>query len=467
MSTSPAVVPPEATSTHKRGLRILLAEDDERLQEALLGVLKSTGHEVELFSEGRSAQEAIMLKDFDLVISDIRMPLSRVSGIDLLVYIKKHKPLPVILMTGFSAVSDVEMADRKGADGFLSKPFFKEDLIAEIRKIFPEEPIAPVALDLDFEYSKLSIEDFLYGRSVQFDVFVRITKEKYVMVAHKGENIPEDRISTYKNKGLRFLYLRKADFQSYLEFNLTLSRAVRGNQKVSPEKRASLLRHTAEVFLEQIFNEEIDKEAFETARIVAENGVDFLSQYSDTLDLLSALNGHSDILYAHSLGVSMYAAMIARELKWNSVVSLMRLSVIGLMHDIGKKEIPREILDKPENSLTPEEIALIETHPQRGAAILARTGVPDDIVQAVYQHHENCIGTGYPSRYRKNKIIPTARLISVADEFCELTIRGKGRTPMAPATALAQMKILFGDGLDSQFVEALTSALKLKSQANA
>ncbi|MGZ3692855.1 MAG: HD domain-containing phosphohydrolase [Bdellovibrionota bacterium] len=443
-------------------LKILLVEDDLSLQKSLMLTLGRSGHAVEAAGDGKSAQDKIISKDYDLVISDIRMPNSRVSGLDLLIYIKEHKPIPVILMTGFGALSEVEAADRKGADKFLSKPFTNAELTAGIAALFYSSAPLELPADLDPLYAKLGIDDFITGRQVKFDIFVRLSSEKYILIAHQGEDISPDRILIYKTKGIKYLYLKKDDFHKYLELNLTLSIAVRGNQNIDQAKKASLLRHTGEVFLESIYREEIDREAYEMAKLVAENSVEFLSSYSETLGLLTALNEHSDALYAHSLGVSLYSVMIAQGMGWNSAVTLMRISVLGLMHDIGKKEISREILDKPENNLSASEVSLLETHSQRSAEILARTGAPEDVIQAVLQHHENCQGTGYPARHRKNKIIPTARLLYVADKFCELVIKRPGVECLVPQAAIAKIENMYGEAIDPSFLTALKMSLKFK-----
>ncbi|MGZ3712409.1 MAG: HD domain-containing phosphohydrolase [Bdellovibrionota bacterium] len=442
-------------------LRILIVEDDEKLRESLSVVLSAAGHTVAVSADGSNARQRVMLERYDLVISDIRLP-NKLSGIDLLVYIKQHKPLPVILMTGFSALSEIEKADRMRADGFLEKPFKPEELLRLISALFGGDPEPVAELDLDKQFSQLGIDDFVMGKQVQFDVYLRLSKSKYVKLVHRGEEINRDRIIRMREKGVRHLFLASDDFQRYLELNLSLSAAVRGNRQVSGEKKASLLRHTAEVFLERIHREEIDEESFSTAKKVAENSVAFLAEYAETFNLLAALNAHSDALYAHSLGVSMYASMIAREMGWTAFATQQRISTIGLLHDIGKKEIPKELLVKPHNDRTPEEIALFETHSFRGAQILTRIGASEDMVQAVLQHHENCVGGGYPSHYRKNKIIPIARLLSVADEFCYLAIKNSEGPALPPAEAMRRLLCLNREALDPVFVNALGKALKLK-----
>ncbi|MGZ3739525.1 MAG: response regulator, partial [Bdellovibrionota bacterium] len=212
-------------------LRILLVEDEESLRELLSAVLSAAGHTVAVSADGSNARQRVMLEPYDLVISDIRMP-NKYSGIDLLVYIKQHKPLPVILMTGYSALSEIEKAERMRADGFLEKPFKPEDLFRLISSLFGGSPEPVAELDLDKQFSQLGIDDFVMGKQVQFDVYLRLSKSKYVKLVHRGEEINRDRIIRMREKGVRHLFLASDDFQRYLELNLSLSAAVRGNRQV-------------------------------------------------------------------------------------------------------------------------------------------------------------------------------------------------------------------------------------------
>jgi HD-GYP domain-containing protein (c-di-GMP phosphodiesterase class II) len=139
---------------------------------------------------------------------------------------------------------------------------------------------------------------------------------------------------------------------------------------------------------------------------------------------------------------------------------LFKIATAGLFHDIGLKEIDRAILDKPRAALTVAEVKLLETHPTKGAEILATIpSVPSDILQVVIQHHETCDGRGYPGRLQRSKINQVAKLISVADEFCELAI-SSARSPGLPGPeAMARLRMIHADYLDAQFLKALSSVI--------
>lgn len=106
--------------------------------------------------------------------------------------------------------------------------------------------------------------------------------------------------------------------------------------------------------------------------------------------------------------------------------------------------------------MTIKEVKLMESHVLRGVDILLKIPIfPSDVLQVILQHHENCAGTGYPSKLLKNKTQPLARLIAVMDEFCELTIGDKNQPGMSAQDAILRMFVLYSEILDPTFLLSL------------
>jgi putative two-component system response regulator len=90
------------------------------------------------------------------------------------------------------------------------------------------------------------------------------------------------------------------------------------------------------------------------------------------------------------------------------------LHMAGLVHDIGKIQVPAEILSKP-TRLTDVEWDLIKTHPQVGYDILKSIEFPWPVAQIVLQHHERIDGSGYPQGLSGKDILLDAKILAVAD----------------------------------------------------
>ncbi len=122
--------------------KILIVEDDEILRNMLSETLTSLDYFPFGVEDGQMALGQLKTQDFDLVISDIRMP--KMDGITLLKNIKEMVPqLPVVLITGFSSTYPAQRALQEGADGYLAKPFRIEKMDELLRDLLYEKEHAP------------------------------------------------------------------------------------------------------------------------------------------------------------------------------------------------------------------------------------------------------------------------------------------------------------------------------------
>jgi len=124
--------------TNNKKARILVVDDEVALAETLEDLLAFHGYEVKIADNGMSAQSLLNENEFDLVISDIRMPI--MDGMQLLQHInEKHRGTPVILISGFSDY-DEKSATEKGAIGLVSKPMDIESLIKLVEQNLKSKP---------------------------------------------------------------------------------------------------------------------------------------------------------------------------------------------------------------------------------------------------------------------------------------------------------------------------------------
>jgi DNA-binding response OmpR family regulator len=113
---------------------ILLVEDDASLSTVLADYLRSKGYTVETASNGREAWELILIKHYDLIISDIMMP--KMNGYELLKLIRAQQtPLPVIIVSAKTDRDDIIAAYNLGCDDYMTKPFSMDILICKIEAV--------------------------------------------------------------------------------------------------------------------------------------------------------------------------------------------------------------------------------------------------------------------------------------------------------------------------------------------
>ena len=164
-----------------------------------------------------------------------------------------------------------------------------------------------------------------------------------------------------------------------------------------------------------------------------------------TRELVGQLQAADATLVAHGAGVAQLAVALGWRLGLGGA-RLVTLCRAALLHDIGKRYVPREVLGKPGPLLTHER-QLVEAHPVVGATMLLQAGLPAEAA-IVRNHHERWDGTGYPDRLRADAIPLESRIILVADTFDAMTSDRPYRAALPRSTVLVEMERVAGSQLD-------------------
>lgn len=468
MASSPEI--PEKNARKRK--RLLLVDD----QEVFLGVLRDTlerlDFDVVAASNGATAIQLFSMGVFDVVLSDVNMLPG--TGFELFEHVRNSSKTPVILMTGFPELLSAEKAEKSGVHGFLPKPFSRDQLIEVLNRVLnatkpgeiqgqlgDSKAAGPSSKSVDQEFARIEIDEFISGLKMQFDVFIRIGESKYVKITNAGDEFDLDRLRMYKERGLHFLYLRREDFKRYVDFSLFVTERVLSSPDIERSRKLGFLKYSNHLLLEYVYTHALEPEAYEGALTVVETTLSTLIDNHDYWELLNSLNSIHDSIYAHSLGVALYGVMIARQTKWHAANIHIKIATGGLLHDIGKKSIDPAIVAKPRFDLTPEERTIFESHPQRGFEMLSKSKkISNDVLQIILQHHENFAGDGYPKKLKKIYIHPFAKLISVANEFCMLSLKPPAGQGMTPTEAITRMYERMSHKLDMELVAALANIFK-------
>lgn len=154
--------------------------------------------------------------------------------------------------------------------------------------------------------------------------------------------------------------------------------------------------------------------------------------------------------YEHSVKVCMMTILLA---KWLNVAmsEVKELGKAALLHDIGKCNVPNEILNKPD-TLTPEEFSVMRTHSTLGYVLLSTGKVLNELVlKGILHHHERFDGKGYPAKLKGSQIPEYARIIAVVDVFDAMTSNRVYRDKMSPYHVIEIMHGGGGGSLDPEF----------------
>ena len=136
------------------------------------------------------------------------------------------------------------------------------------------------------------------------------------------------------------------------------------------------------------------------------------------------------------------------------------------LHDLGKVNVPHEILNKP-GPLTRDEFEVIQMHPVWGIELLADVEFPWDIKPIIRWHHEKYDGTGYPDRLRGDEIPLSAQIVGIVDVYDALTTTRSYRGAMTHEAAVTEMTRVRGswsEAVFAAFMRAIGSASAAKTE---
>lgn len=190
--------------------------------------------------------------------------------------------------------------------------------------------------------------------------------------------------------------------------------------------------------------------------------LDLLEQTVSTL--ARAIEMRDPYTDGHQKRVAYLSVAIAEELNL-SEDSIHGIRLAALIHDIGKINIPLEILSRP-GKLDATEFELIKRHPAAGYDVVGDINFPWPIRQIILEHHEKYNGTGYPAGLKGEEILLEARIICVADVVEAMASHRPYRPGLGMDAAIAEIKANSGTLFDPLVVDACVKVIeKNKIQA--
>ncbi|MEN6414881.1 MAG: HD-GYP domain-containing protein [Veillonellales bacterium] len=174
---------------------------------------------------------------------------------------------------------------------------------------------------------------------------------------------------------------------------------------------------------------------YDTFHQLAHHGLYELTCEKAVLANLYRLKPSTDYTYLHAVDVGIIAGLIGRWCGFEER-TVQSLILAGVMHDIGKSQIPRSILDKPSKP-SDEQMDILKLHPVYGYYMVKSiSDISSEIEYAILQHHERMNGGGYPAGIHAHRIHPFAKIISIADVYDALTSNRVYKKSITPFAAL-------------------------------
>ncbi|ODS32473.1 MAG: hypothetical protein SCARUB_02417 [Candidatus Scalindua rubra] len=261
---------------------------------------------------------------------------------------------------------------------------------------------------------------------------------KYVLFCRGNEQFESERREELLEKNVQRLFILSKDYKEYFKYQEKNLPQIISNSNLSTQEKSHAVYHVAKNITKDILKDA--RTGVNVKRV--ENWVKYTVSYilNDKNAFAGLLNvtSYDYYTYTHSVNLSVFGLLFGKHL-FLTPDDLNAFGTGMLLHDIGKIEIPLEIINKP-GKLTKDEFETIKKHPETGVAFLKAKNIKEKSLIPVIQHHENYDGTGYPYEIGGNEIDIFGKLSRIIDVYDAITTKRSYANAMRPFAALKVMK---------------------------
>ena len=421
----------------KRG-SIALLSTSELIDEGLDSFCRKNGYELVSFNQIEHLMAGLKARPYILCILDCDYPSLfdlRQNGKDVFDYIEKELVVPSAAYSRQNLETKRSL-DLYGIGKVITKPFSLESEIVQILVATKRED-KPDSGVFEDDYCGLFLDDFLFIKQCPFDLYCRINETKAVKILHAYDEINRELLMRLKNKGVSRIFLKRNDYRKFIAIN-----AYSDTKGLEGKERLQWIQNSSNTIINDFYHNDMNLDRFFAAKQVVESTLDLVADNGLMFDLIKTLSEMDNDVYKHSLGMSIYAVLIASKMEMTDPRIKFRLSIAGLFADIGTRRLPAELLEKSRILYNNRDQNEYNRHVDYSVEIMKSVdGLPEEILQVISQHHENLDGSGFPRRMTKFNMHPLSKILRVADEFCFLTIKTRNnKNILSPIKALEQFK---------------------------
>ncbi|WP_425615515.1 HD-GYP domain-containing protein [Anatilimnocola sp. NA78] len=302
------------------------------------------------------------------------------------------------------------------------------------------------------EFTPLPLAGIIPDALPEVDLFLpAVAQQKATLYRAKGVPIDMRDLAGLRDRGLSELWVNRDDAPAIDEFLASNLATILGNEEHSPRDRLKLLNQVVGQTLKQSMSCDDPSAAVAATHDLSQHLVDISLHPKLPIADVAKVAKHDFCTFTHSANVASYCTMLLRALGVTDPDELREIAAAGMLHDLGKLEIPTTILCKP-GRLTAEEFNTVKLHPTRGFQML-RKELSHRQLLLVYQHHEKIDGSGYPVGCVGSEMHLWSKVCAVADVFEALT----GKRPYRRANTTSEALTIMRRGVGSHFDQEIFS----------
>lgn len=349
-------------------------------------------------------------------------PHNNMSTLEFAQTLRMNYPeLPIFFIASEKKDFDKKKLIKNGFTQAYLLPWEKADFLKALR----EESVFSMVPELR-DYQVIKVVDLTPGTILDFDLKLYLPRNnKLVQFSHEGDPVSEEKFSRLFDNQFNTLFVHKDEIEKFRRYTAeTFKKLLRPN-KMSETERQEKLENCVRDLISDMFIEDTKENTFGKSQSLLNEIKEIIKLLltEDDTDLakkVGLLVNQEGNFYLHLSNVSTFAGLFAIVLGFERPEDM---ALAGLLHDIGKINLPSDIADKEMEELGPHALEAYKKHPNYSidVARMKRIALPDAVIRGILHHHEAVNGSGYPAGIMGSKLSKEGRLLAIANAFDHLT----------------------------------------------
>ncbi len=410
-------------------MKTLVVDDEIEISELIKLILEIdvAGSETIIANDGDEAIEILKkINDIDLVICDYSMP--KVKGSEVLQFITEHEIQSKFVLCSSYDINSLKDIDHDSIFFFIKKPEITDGMEKLLAILKPNYSMKKTEGHVPISIKLLKAIGVCPG-----DIYIQINEEKFIKIYNAEEIFSTEEVQKYQKKDRAYLHIDSEDSQKVLsllttQINLLFTESKKDLSGEALDLNSFIFSAAKEIGINQ--------EVIELSKPAMKFAINIIKKNTPLKDaLLRLFKKDSDFVPQHSLVLAMVSCAIASEMKWNSELTMCKLSLAGLIHDL---ELENAQIKEYEMSEVSEFSEKFKYHPTKLASLLTTIkDIPPDIDRIIAEHHEKPDGSGFPFGKKHLQISALSSLFIIAHELSNIICE-----KMAKKEKLTQKSVL-------------------------
>jgi HD-GYP domain-containing protein (c-di-GMP phosphodiesterase class II) len=315
------------------------------------------------------------------------------------------------------------------------------------------------SVSVNAEYFPVPI-DSLESDELKMDLYLIHGRQKAVLYRAVGSSYTRADNKHLTEQGITHFYVPIVQHRRFQDSMRERMTSAYENPDLQREERTRIVRESCGKMIEDFLGDPNIPGLGETLGAMAGQFSAWCADDQSEFGYLLDMSEHDYYTTTHMMNVGVGCGLLASALFPDDPEMVRRITLGGFVHDLGKRGVPSEILNK-EGKLDDDEWAQIRSHPVIGAEILIEQAEHDEIaIDMARHHHERLDGKGYPDAISADEISLPARICAVVDIYDALTSARPYRGPIPPRAVLESMSKEVGSAIDPKVFSAWSGIIE-------